>query len=89
MVWAFTSFFGLGANVGVSGVARELWEEFRSSATEASEIGRELAPLAFEVAPVSVRVTRLSVEQLSEVLLPWLPQELARVCGDWIDELGR
>ena len=36
-----------------------------------------------------MRVTRLSVEQLSEVFLPWLPQELARVCGDWGDELDR
>ena len=50
LVWAFTPFFGLGANIGVGGVTRELWEEFRSSATEASEIGRELASLAFEIA---------------------------------------
>ena len=50
MVGAFTPFFRLGANVAVGGVTRELWEEFRSLATEASEIGRELALLVFEIA---------------------------------------
>ena len=31
----------------------------------------------------------MDVEQLSDVLLPLLPQKLSRVHGDWGDELDR